>query len=110
MSTPDAVDRAVTELKPLGRIEGILLDVRDRAQWQAARGAVEAALGPVTLLVNNAGVTGYDPIIDTPPEHFDWIVGVNLTGVFNGALLRPGDDRPGSGHILNTASIAGLYG
>lgn len=104
-----AVDRAAAEL---GGVEGVVLDVRDRAGWQAARERVETMLGPVSLLVNNAGVTGYDPIVDTPPEHFDWIVGVNLTGVFNGVHCfgRAMIDRGRGGHILNTASIAGLYG
>jgi len=107
-----AVARATADLSSAGRVEGVVLDVRDRDQWRSARQAVEAALGPVSLLVNNAGVTGYDPIVDTPPEHFDWIVGVNLTGVFNGVHCfgRAMIDRGAGGHIVNTASIAGLYG
>ncbi|WP_016744524.1 SDR family NAD(P)-dependent oxidoreductase [Rhizorhabdus wittichii] len=107
-----AIERAVEALSAAGRVEGVVLDVRDRDGWQAARVAVEAALGPVGLLVNNAGVTGYDPVVDTPPAHFDWIVGVNLTGAFNGVHCfgRAMIDRGEGGHILNTASIAGLYG
>jgi NAD(P)-dependent dehydrogenase (short-subunit alcohol dehydrogenase family) len=57
-----AVARATADLSSVGRVEGVVLDVRDRGQWRSARQAVEAALGPVSLLVNNAGVTGYDPI------------------------------------------------
>jgi NAD(P)-dependent dehydrogenase (short-subunit alcohol dehydrogenase family) len=88
------------------------LDVRDREQWQTARAAAETALGPVSILCNNAGVTGYDRIVDTPPEHWDWILGVNLTGTFNGihTFARAMIDRGDGGHVVNTASIAGLYG
>ena len=108
----DAIAAALETLSPMGEVMGIRLDVRDREEWSAARAKVEAKLGPVTLLINNAGVTGYDPIIDTPPDHFDWIIGVNLTGVFNGihTFGRAMVDLGQGGHILNTASIAGLYG
>jgi len=107
-----AIEQALMSLRPLGGVIGIELDVRDRAAWASAREQVAGALGPVTLLVNNAGVTGYDPVIDTPPDHFDWIIAVNLTGVFNGihAFGRPMVDLGKGGHIVNTASIAGLYG
>lgn len=97
---------------PPGRASGAVLDVRDRAAWQAAKTEVEARHGPVSLLFNNAGVTGYDPLIDTPAELWDWIIGVNLTGVFNGvsAFGRDMVERGAGGHIVNTASIAGVYG
>lgn len=109
---PDALDRAVADLDGGDRVAAVRLDVRDRAQWAAAKQAAEAALGPVTLLVNNAGVIGYDPIIDTPPDYFDWVVGVNLTGTFNGihAFGRAMVEQGLGGHIVNTASISGLYG
>jgi 2-hydroxycyclohexanecarboxyl-CoA dehydrogenase len=108
----DAVQSAIASLGAPNRSLGLTLDVRDRARWAEARGEAEAQLGPVTLLINNAGVTGYDRIVDTPPEYFDWLVGVNLTGVFNGVHTfgRAMIDRALGGHIVNTASIAGLYG
>ena len=103
---------ALDQLQPIGPAIGVGLDVQDRDQWCAARQTVEDQLGPVSILVNNAGVTGYDRIIDTPPEHFDWIIGVNLTGVFNGVHCfgKAMVERGIGGHIVNTASVAGLYG
>jgi len=92
------------------RHSGVRLDVRDRAQWAAAKQAAEAKFGPVDILVNNAGI-GPDgqPLADMDAESFDRIVAINLTGVFNGvhafgAALR----AQCRGHIVNTASIAGL--
>jgi len=107
-----SIAQALDNLAAPDRAIGLTLDVRDRAQWVAARDEAEARLGPVSLLVNNAGVTGYDRIIDTPPENFDWIVAVNLTGVFNGihSFGRAMVDRGLGGHIVNTSSVAGLYG
>jgi len=86
------------------------LDVRDRDGWQDARHAAEEAFGPVEILVNNAGV-GPDltELADMVPENFERLVSIKLIGTFNGihtfgAAMR---DR-GEGHIVNTASMAGL--
>lgn len=107
-----ALDDAVANLGGGDDLIAVQLDVRDRAQWQAAKEGAENSLGPVTLLVNNAGVIGYDPVIDTPPEYFQWVIDVNLMGMFNGIYTfgRPMVDRGLNGHIVNTASISGLYG
>jgi len=86
------------------------LDVRDREAWTSARRTAEAWFGPVDILCNNAGI-GPDTklIADTAPETFDRIVAINLTGVFNGVSEFAAAMRArGSGHIVNTASTAGL--
>lgn len=92
-------------------VHSLILDVRDREQWKVAADEAEANLGPVQIVCNNAGVTGYTPIVDTSPEYFDWIIAVNLTGTFNGIhTFGPRMiDRKQGGHIVNTASTAGLY-
>lgn len=89
----------------------IQLDVRDRAAWQTAASACEAQLGPVNVLCNNAGVTSYTPLAETPAEQWDWVIAVNLTGVFNGiqTFAPRMIARKAGGHIVNTASTAGLY-
>lgn len=86
--------------------ETIVLDVTNRDQWAIAG----QRFGAIDILVNNAGI-GPDgfPLADMDAESFDRIIRINLTGVFNGistfaAAMR---DR-GSGHIVNTASMAGL--
>jgi NAD(P)-dependent dehydrogenase (short-subunit alcohol dehydrogenase family) len=89
---------------------GVVLDVRDRAAWAAAKAEAEAAFGPVDILANNAGIAsfGYE-IADMDPEAFDRVVAVNLTGVFNGIHAFAAEMRErGRGHIVNTSSMAGI--
>jgi NAD(P)-dependent dehydrogenase (short-subunit alcohol dehydrogenase family) len=93
------------------RFRGQVLDVRDRDGWARAKVEAEAAFGPVDVLVNNAGI-GPDgaQIADLAHESFDRIVGINLVGVFNGVhTFAAGMRARGHGHIVNTASIAGLF-
>lgn len=92
------------------RFFGVTLDTRDRHQWREAKAAAEAKFGPVDILVNNAGIApdGRE-FADMEPASFDRIVAVNLTGVFNGISTFAADMRTrGTGHIVNTASMAGL--
>jgi NAD(P)-dependent dehydrogenase (short-subunit alcohol dehydrogenase family) len=93
-------------------LRGVVLDVRDRAAWATAKVEVEQAFGPVDLLFNNAGIAslGYD-LADLDPDAFDRVVGINLTGVFNGiSTFAAGMRERGRGHIVNTSSMAGICG
>jgi NAD(P)-dependent dehydrogenase (short-subunit alcohol dehydrogenase family) len=86
------------------------LDTRDRAGWAAAKPAAEAAFGPVDLLINNAGIgPNRTEFADMHPESWDRLIAINLTGIFNGVSAFAADMRArGTGHIVNTASMAGL--
>lgn len=92
------------------RFRGAVLDVRDRAGWARARTEAEAAFGPVDLLFNNAGIApDGKELADMPPESFDRVISINLTGVFNGISAFAGAFRAaGRGHIVNTASMSGM--
>jgi NAD(P)-dependent dehydrogenase (short-subunit alcohol dehydrogenase family) len=93
-----------------GRLRGQTLDVRDRDAWARAKAAAEAALGPVDIVVNNAGIApdGRE-FADMDPASFDRIIGINLTGVFNGVSAFAAEMRErGRGHIVNTSSVAGI--
>ena len=88
------------------------LDIRDRAAWVDLIDRAERELGPVQLLFNNAGVTATPgPFLELVPEAWDWVVGVNLTGTFNGAraVARRLRALELPGHIVNTASVQGLF-
>ena len=89
---------------------GVRLDVRDRAGWQRAKAEAEAAFGPVDILVNNAGIASDGKTLaDMPPESFDRVIAINLTGVFNGvSTFAAGLRDRGRGHIVNTASMSGM--
>lgn len=90
---------------------GIALDVAARDAWPEAVAQVERELGPIDLLVLNAGAQGgRHRIEDVPPEQWDWAWSVNVDGVFNGlrACLPAMRARGTPGHVLVTASIAAL--
>lgn len=80
------------------------LDVTDRERWRAI--AVE--VGPVHILVNNAGVSVFGPTDEASYADYDWIMGVNFGGAVNGLVTfipRIKAQGPG-GHIVNVASMA----
>ncbi len=106
----EALDRAKAELSATTPTETHVLDVRDREAYARVADAVEAALGPVSLLCNNAGVAGGAPSHKLTYELWDWGIGVNLGGVINGiqTFLPRMAERGLGGQIVNTASGAGL--
>jgi NAD(P)-dependent dehydrogenase (short-subunit alcohol dehydrogenase family) len=105
-----ALERAKGELSPITKVATVKLDVRDRATFAQAADDVERAIGQVSLVFNNAGVAGSAPATKMTYDLWDWGIGINLTGVINGIqtfLPRMAERRIG-GHIVNTASGAGL--
>ncbi|WP_017556650.1 SDR family NAD(P)-dependent oxidoreductase [Nocardiopsis baichengensis] len=108
----DALDAARHELSATARTETFPLDVRDRDAFAQAADDAEARLGPVTVLCNNAGVLGTASVTDPSPAVWDHILGTDLGGVFNGvSVFLPRMIARGSpGHVVNTASTAGVRG
>ncbi len=105
-----ALDRAAGQLSGgNAEVEAIRVDVTSREQMAMAAEAVERRFGQVHVLVNNAGVAVSGPIEEMADADWDWVLGVNLTGVVNGLqAFLPRIRRHGEeGHIVNTASIAG---
>ena len=89
---------------------GVPTDVSVAADLDAVRDRALDAFGAVHVVCNNAGVGG-GGIVDAPLELWEWVLGVNLFGVVHGVhtflpLLLEQDE----GHIVNTASLAGLGG
>lgn len=107
---PAALDKARAELSALTPTETFVLDVRDRVRFAEVADEAERRLGPVSLLFNNAGVAGGASVAEMTYEMWDWVIGVNLTGVVNGVqtfvprMIERGD----GGYVVNTASGAGL--
>ena len=106
----EALEKAGIELSELTDVETVVLDVRDRDGFSRAAEQVEAKLGPVSLLFNNAGVAGGAPVSKLTYELWDWGMGINLGGVINGiqTFLPRMVAQAKGGHIVNTASGAGL--
>ncbi len=108
----EALARAKAELAATTEVETVVLDVRDRAAFVDIADRIEARLGPVSLVANNAGVAGGAPAPKLTYELWDWGLGINLEGVVNGVqtFLSRMVERGAGGHIINTASGAGLVG
>ena len=91
-------------------VRGYQLDVTDRDQYAAVADQVEADLGPVHLVCNNAGVYRGGSMDSVTYEDWDWVMGVNVGGVINGVQtwIRRLKAHGQGGHIVNTASMAGM--
>jgi NAD(P)-dependent dehydrogenase (short-subunit alcohol dehydrogenase family) len=88
---------------------GGLVDVRDAASFGAFLGRVERELGPLDVLVNNAGVAIPGDYLGTSAAEHDLQFEVNIRGVEHGMRLAlPGMLARGRGHVVNVASAAGL--
>lgn len=92
-------------------IEGFEVDVTDRNALKKFYSLAISKYGKIDILVNNAGVTR-DALIDRMSEEmWDFVVDVNLKGVFNiTQLVGPQMQNLGAGSIINLSSIAGIYG
>ena len=93
-----------------GDVMVLPLDVTDRDGWARAAERVHDAMGPVQLLVNNAGVTTLGvPFDEVGPELWDRVIAINLTGVYNGVhTFLPAMRAVGDGHVVNVSSMGGL--
>jgi NAD(P)-dependent dehydrogenase (short-subunit alcohol dehydrogenase family) len=90
-------------------VTAVVCDVSDAEQVAALRDAAVAAYGAVHVLCNNAGVASGGSTWRTKPAVWDWIVGVDLLGVAYGVnAFVPLMIEQGEGHIVNTASEAGI--
>jgi len=98
--------------KDLGdTVRYVHLDVRDEASWQAAVALAESEFGPVTALVNNAGILRWSALAETPVEQFREVFEVNQLGPFLGMKsVVPSMVKAGGGSIVNISSTNGLAG
>jgi NADP-dependent 3-hydroxy acid dehydrogenase YdfG len=106
----DHLDEAVAYFDKKGQaLHPILLDVTDRNGFEKAAVEAEKVFGPVSILCNNAGVNIIRSMDQAQYADWDWLMAVNLGGVFNGLMtFIPRLKKLGSGHIVNTSSIAGI--
>jgi NAD(P)-dependent dehydrogenase (short-subunit alcohol dehydrogenase family) len=89
---------------------GLACDVTDVASLAAAAEVAEAALGPIDVLMNNAGILSGGNPEDIPFEAWRQMMDVNYFGMVRAIeLFLPKMLARGSGHIVNTASFAGMY-
>ena len=112
----DALDMATNEVRALGaQVLPFKLDVSSASQMDAMGAAVLARFGAPHLVFNNAGVGSGGLIWENSVKDWEWVLGVNLMGVAHGVriftpmMLEAAKQDPAwQGHIVNTASMAGL--
>lgn len=107
--TSDRVTETVAELKAAGyQAAGVAADVSDPDQVHAAVAGTVAALGPVDVLVNNAGIGILKPFQDLTLEDWDRTMAVNLRSMYLVTReVLPAMRARGDGAIVNVASLAG---
>ncbi|WP_067829016.1 glucose 1-dehydrogenase [Nocardia inohanensis] len=87
------------------------LDVTDENAWNDVVSTAEAKFGPVSGLVNNAGIVHVDPIEKLSEADYRKVIDVNQVGVFLGMKAVVGSmRRAGVGSIVNISSTGGLIG
>jgi NAD(P)-dependent dehydrogenase (short-subunit alcohol dehydrogenase family) len=112
----DALNQAAAELQATGApVLAIRVDVSRANEMEALGRAVQQHFGAPHFVFNNAGVGAGGLIWENSAQDWDWVLGVNLMGVVHGVrvftpmMLEAADQDPAyQGHIVNTASMAGL--
>ena len=112
----DALDKAAAEMQALGApVLAFKVDVSKAAEVEALGQATLARFGVPHFVFNNAGVGAGGLIWENTVQDWEWVIGVNLMGVAHGVrvftpmmLEAAAKDPAYQGHIVNTASMAGL--
>lgn len=87
------------------------LDVRSEDGWHSVVAATEQRLGKIDIVVNNAGITQFGPMLDTSLADYMSVIEVNQVGCFLGLVIGGAAlARAGGGSIVNISSTAGLEG
>ena len=111
-SRSEAAEAVVSEITANGgKAQPFQADVSDAGEVVELFAQVEEALGPVTVLVNNAGITADNLVMRMPPEDFDRVIATNLRSAFlcTKAALK-GMIRARWGRVISISSVSGIAG
>jgi 2-hydroxycyclohexanecarboxyl-CoA dehydrogenase len=108
----EAAEAAAAKIRAAGATAaGLTVDVADRARIAEAVAEVRAELGSPTVLVNNAGIEGFEPFLEITIERWNQLLEVNLTGTFNCCqAVVPEMIAAGWGRIINISSSSAQGG
>ncbi|WP_374608433.1 MULTISPECIES: 2-hydroxycyclohexanecarboxyl-CoA dehydrogenase [Comamonadaceae] len=108
----DAAEKVAAGIRAAGgQATAFQCDITNRAQVDSAVAATQAQLGPVAVLVNNAGWDIFKPFVKTVPAEWDKLIAINLTGALHMLhAVLPGMVERGYGRIVNVASDAARGG
>ena len=94
-----------------GKAIALQASIADRAQVEAAADALRAEFGPITIVVNNAGITGVVPFLEITEEQWDTMLGINLKGtVIVTQTVLPDMIEKGWGRVVNISSSSAQSG
>lgn len=107
-----AADDTVVQIRSTGgHAVAFRVDITDRAEIDAALVKIENQIGPVDVLVNNAGWDVFKPFVQTEPAQWEKLIAINLTGPLNlHHAVLPGMVKRGAGRIVNISSDAARVG
>lgn len=109
LTTAQATAAGLT--RPGPPVRPFAIDVRRREAWTRCVAEVEAELGPIHVLVNNAGIMPVDDFVNRSDDSIENEVDINLMGVIHGCrAVLPAMLERDAGHIVNVASVAGRVG
>jgi 3-oxoacyl-[acyl-carrier protein] reductase len=105
-----ALDETRAALHGLGAAaHAQIADVSNAAQVAELIAATESAIGPISILINNAGVGLFGPVQEQSEANWDTLLDTNLKSVFLvSRAVAPGMIQRGTGDIINISSLAGL--
>ena len=108
----EAAQKVADEINAAGgKAAAFNCNITDRAQVDSAVAAADAQLGPIDVLVNNAGWDIFKPFTKTVPAEWDKLIAINLTGALHmHHAVLPGMAARGAGRIVNIASDAARGG
>ena len=108
----DAAEKVAASIRAEGgRAQAFRCDITDRASVDAAVAETEKSLGPIDVLVNNAGWDVFKPFTKTEPAQWDKLIAINLTGALHmHHAVLPGMAARKKGRIVNIASDAARVG
>lgn len=110
--TESEVLKVVEEIAAAGgRAQPFIADLAQADQAAGLVGRVQAAMGPIDFLINNAGIAGSAPVVKQTLEEWNRIFAINVTATFlcTQAALPKMIER-GSGRVVNIASVAARFG
>ena len=108
----DAAEKVAADIRATGgQAAAFACNITDRAQVDTAVAAAEAQLGPIAVLVNNAGWDVFKPFVKTVPAEWEKLIAINLTGALHMLhAVLPGMVERKYGRIVNVASDAARGG
>ncbi len=108
----EAAEKVAADIRAAGgEAEAFACDIAKKADVDAAVAAAEARLGPIDVLVNNAGWDVFRPFVKTEPAQWEKLIAINLTGALNmHHAVLPGMAARKRGRIVNIASDAARVG